>query len=238
MKVPIALLSRLNIFLIIYLDDMLIMAGSVHELIFHRDIVIYLLPNLVFVLTLKRLVLEPSQKTEVLEMVLDSIKMEISLPQEKLVKLISQCKQVAGSKMITIMDLTKIIKKLGSTALAILLAQLQVRYLEGLQIQALKLSKGYHAKVHLDEDAKDELFWWIENLRLYNGKSLFFPSTDLCISSDASTKGWGATCQEISTGRTWSQEEWKAHTNILELKAVHLAILTFTKFKIVQRIHV
>ena len=110
--------------------------------------------------------------------------------------------------------------------------------MEGLQIQALKLSKGYHVKVHLDEDAKDELFWWIENLRLYNGKSLFFPSTDLCISSDASTKGWGATCQEISTGRTWSQEEWKAHTNILELKAVHLAILTFTKFKIVQRIHV
>ena len=116
MKVPIALLRRLNIFLIIYLDDMLIMAGSVHELIFHRDTVIYLLPNLVFVLTLKRLVLEPSQKIEVLEMVLDSIKMEISLPQEKLVKLISQCKQVAGNKMITTMDLTKIIRKLGSTA--------------------------------------------------------------------------------------------------------------------------
>ena len=74
--------------------------------------------------------------------------------------------------------------------------------------------------------------------RIYNGKSLFFPPTDLCISSDASTKGWGATCQEISTGRTWSQEERKAHINILELKAVHLAILTFTKFKIVQRIHV
>ena len=77
---------------------------------------IYLLPNLVFVLHLKRLVLEPSQKIEVLEMVLGSIKMEISLPQEKLVKLISQCKQVAGSKMITIIDLTKIIRKLGSTA--------------------------------------------------------------------------------------------------------------------------
>ena len=113
---PYCLLRRLNIFLIIYLDDMLILARSVHELIFHRDTVIYLLPNLVFVLHLKRLVLEPSQKIEVLEMVLGSIKMEISLPQEKLVKLISQCKQVAGSKMITIIDLTKIIRKLGSTA--------------------------------------------------------------------------------------------------------------------------
>ena len=107
-----------------------------------------------------------------------------------------------------------------------------------MQIQALKLSKCYHAKVHLDKDAKDEFFWWIENLRLYNRKSLILPPADLCISTDASTKGWGATCQEISTGGPWSQEEQKAHINILELKAAHLAILTFTKFQIVQRIHV
>ena len=50
--------------------------------------------------------------------------------------------------------------------------------------------------------------------------------------------GVGGTCLGISTGGPWSQEEWKAHINILELKAVHLAILTFTKFKIVHRIHV
>ena len=37
---------------------------------------------------------------------------------------------------------------------------------------------------------------------------------------------------------TWSQEERKAHIKILELKAVYLAILSFTKFKIVHRIRV
>ena len=64
MKVPIALLRRLSICLKIYLDDMLIMARSVQELIFHRDTVIYLLQNLGFALNLKKSVLEPSQKTE------------------------------------------------------------------------------------------------------------------------------------------------------------------------------
>ena len=73
--------------LMIYLDDMLIMARSVQELIFHQDTVIYLLQNLGFVLNLKKSVLEPSQKIEFLEMVIDCLKMEISLPQEKLVKL-------------------------------------------------------------------------------------------------------------------------------------------------------
>ena len=139
---------------------------------------------------------------------------------------------LTSSKEITIMDLTKLIGKLGLTAQAILPAQLQVRHLQRLQIQVLKLSKCYHARVHLDKDAKDELFWCMENLRLCNGKS------DLCISTDLSTKGWGATCQGISTGGAWSQEEQKAHINILELKAVHLAILTFTKFQTVQKIHV
>ena len=68
--------------------------------------------NLVFVLNLKKSVLEPSQKIEFLGMVIDSMKMEISLPQEKLVKRMSQCKQVAESKEITIIDLTKLIGKL------------------------------------------------------------------------------------------------------------------------------
>ena len=111
----------------------------------------------------------------------------------------SQCKQLAEGKEITIMDLTKLIGKLGSTAQAILPAKLQVQHLQRLQIQALKLSKRYHAKVHLDKDAKDEFFWWIENLRLCNGKSLILPPADFCISTDASTKGWEATCQRIST---------------------------------------
>ena len=157
------------------------------------------------------------------------MKMEISLPQEKLVKPMPQCKQVAESKEIIIVDLTKLIGKLGSTAQAILPAQIQVRYLQGFQIQALKLSKCYHVKVHIDQVAKEELFWWIENLRLYNGKSLILLPADLGISTDASTKGWVATCQGISTGGPWSEEEQKAHINILELKAVHLAILTFAK---------
>ena len=173
---------------------MLILAGSAQELIFHRDTVIYLLQNLVFVLNLKNSVLESSQKIEFLGMIIDSIKMEVSLPQEKLVKVMSQCEQVAGSKEITIMDLKKLIGKLGSTVQVILPAELQGQYLQRLQIQALKLSKCYHAKVHLDKDAKDELFWWIKNFRLYNGKSLILPPTDLYILTDASIKGWEATC--------------------------------------------
>ena len=56
-------------------------------------------------------------------MAIDSLKMEISLPQVKLEKLMSQCEQVARSKEVTIMDQTKLIRKLGSNAQATLPAQ-------------------------------------------------------------------------------------------------------------------
>ena len=100
-------------------------------------------------------------------------------------------------------------------------APLQVRYLQRLQIQALKLSKCYHAKVHLDKDSKDELFWWIENLRLCNGKFLILSPADLCISTDAPTKGWrgGYMSRDINrpimvTGRTeGSHQHTKAESS-------------------------
>ena len=47
----------------------------------------------------------------------------------------------------------------------------------------------------------------------------------------------GAVYQGTATGRTWSYQERTKHINTLELIAVKLAILTFTKGKSVTAIH-
>ena len=57
------------------------------------------------------------------------------------------------------------------------------------------------------------------------------------IQTDASRKGWGAVCQGISTGRQWLKEEQLLHINVLELKAVKLALLTFNKQKSLKAVH-
>ena len=85
--------------------------------------------------------------------------MDISLPQMKLAKLIALYKQVYESKETSIMELTRLLKKLGATAQAILPAKLQIRYLQRLQINALKFSGTYQAKLELDQEAQEELFW-------------------------------------------------------------------------------
>ena len=45
--------------------------------------------------------------------------------------------------------------------------------------------------------------------------------------TDASNKGWGAHLEQTSTKGLWSNREKRLHINILELKAVSLAVRSF-----------
>ena len=69
---------------------------------------------------------------------------------------------------------------------------------------------------------------WKENLTLCNGRSLIFPPPRIIISSDASLQGWGVSCHRLRTAGPWSKEEKKFHMNVAELRAVKLAIMSFT----------
>ena len=51
----------------------------------------------------------------------------------------------------------------------------------------------------------------------------------MIIQTDASKTGWGAVCQGEKTRGVWSEQEQKLHINILELLAVKLTLLSFTK---------
>ena len=95
----------------------------------------------------------------------------------------------------------------------------------------------YESVVTQDQQVKEELSWWITNMKIYNGKSLLIVPPDLIIFSDASKKGWCASCQGITTGGRWSSVEKTWHINVLELEAARLAILSFKKFKKLNSIH-
>ena len=86
------------------------------------------------------------------------------------------------------MELTRLLGKSGATAQSVLPAKLQIRYLQRLQVNALKFSDTYQAKLQLDREAQEELFWWIRNLALSNGRSLILPPPDLLMTTNATSK--------------------------------------------------
>ena len=156
---------------IIYSDDMLLMSQRIEELLFSRDTVIFLLIHLGFVINLKESMLNPVQKIEFLGLEIDSVAMKLSLPQRKVEEIV-QMSQNALNNKITLRELTQLIGKLTSTVQAILPAKLQIRFLQQIQIKALRKSLAYESLITLDLQAMEELSWWMTNIKMYNGRPL------------------------------------------------------------------
>ena len=156
---------------------------------------------------------------EFLGVTLDSLIMTLTIPEKKVSKVQKQSLELLQKTQVSILELTKPIGLLNIQA--VLLAQINFRYLEQQQIQALR-AQGVH---------REELQWWIQNLNICNGRYFIQSYIQVLIQTDAPRKGWGVVCQGISTGGQWSKEEQLLHINVLELKAVKLTLLTFNKQK-------
>ena len=80
LKQCIKMLRSLGIRLVIYMDDMLLMASSKQTLMEHVQLTMYLLENLGFNINSKKPILSPSKEIVILRMLLNSTTMEIKLP--------------------------------------------------------------------------------------------------------------------------------------------------------------
>ena len=80
-----------------------------------------------------------------------------------------------------------------------------------------------------------ELTWWCANV-LDACKPISHSEPCLVITTDASKQGWGAECQNTSTGGLWSKSEASEHINYLELLATFFGLKTFAQTK--SNIHI
>jgi len=142
LKIPMAVLRRLNIKVIIYLDDLLILGCSREETIQARDTEIFLLQHLGFFINLKKSAMTPTQEIVFLGLKVNSVTMILSLTAEKLRKVKAHCSET------TVLDLTKLIGLLSSTSQAVMPARLEFRFLQQMQIRSLKSTRNYMTKLN------------------------------------------------------------------------------------------
>ena len=182
--------------------------------------------------------MEPVQTIEYLGVVIDSIRMTLSLTEEKVEGILQECKIIFSMKEITVLQSTQLVGFLSSAIQAVLPTQIQFRYLQLQQVLALKGGMSYKKKIILNDQALEKLQWWIQNLKYFNGRYLIQAKPQIVLHTDASLKGWGANRMGMETGVKWSDEERKLHVNILELLVVKNAILAFIKKKTINTIHI
>ena len=209
LKVPISILRRLNIRIIIYLDDMLIISSSVQEALKDRDTVITLLLSLGLTINWDKSCLTPSLCLEFLGMIISSRDLTIALPKEKAKELRKLCRSLRKEGSTTLRKLAKVIGKLYATSPAVSIAPVQLRGLQHDLIVSQNQGQGYEDIVILSKEALADLKWWLRNLKLIRGNPLTMEPPEIFLSSDASkTVGWGAHMKGgRSIGGAWSQKE-------------------------------
>lgn len=224
-----ATLRALGIRLVLKLDDMLIMASSASECLENLTTAVHLLAILGFTVNWRKSVLTPTQIMEFLGFDVSSSNMQLSLPADKVAKLLKSCRNTLASERLTVRSVASLIGQMQSTMLAVLPAPLHYRNLQRLVIVGLADGGSYETAVSLSPRARSDIEWWLEHLHRWNGRSVVQPLANLCIQSDASLSGWGAACKGQSTGGVWSMDEGVHHINWLELKAAWLALRVFTR---------
>ena len=227
LKPLLAYLRALGVWVLVYLDDIFIMGATPELCLEHMQLTWQLWTDLGFLGNLKKSVLTPKQPEEYLGFLANSFKMKLFLTEEKLLRSKLEAEMLLKSNPMVKM-LASFLGFCQSTLPAIAVAPLHFRNLQSDMVQALKGSngrKGYQAVVRLSPEAKKELEWWMDKLKMSNGKSILPLEEQDTIFKDASKQRCGPHLNLAKIRGRWNWEEKvKTHLNMTELKAVFLAL--------------
>ncbi|XP_051168859.1 uncharacterized protein LOC127286471 [Leptopilina boulardi] len=218
-----------GIILVIYLDDILIIAKSEAECRKHVHITRKLLESLGFMISESKSQLQPAQRCIFLGLVLDTKKFRIELPDKKRLTISKLVDRFLKNKECKIQDLAKLIGTLVAACPAVKYGWLHTKRLEREKYLALiESNDNYNSKITLPNIIQPDLEWWAEKIRnSFNPIRKNVYSKE--IYTDASLTGWGAFCEGEKAYGLWTEAESNLHINALELIAAFFGLKCFAK---------
>ncbi|HJS83402.1 MAG TPA: DNA N-6-adenine-methyltransferase, partial [Nitrososphaera sp.] len=233
MKVVAKEIRLQGIRLVIYMDDLLILSPTMEQAQRDRDTVLKILKNFGLTISTKKSVLSPAQIMQYLGVLIDSVKMQFRVPEERIVKILSLVKRIRTTftkkTKIPLRTLQSLVGTLQAVADCILPTRLHLNEL------MLLIRKGAEGPVFMTELADQELMWWEDHCIHWNGRQIHPPLPDHYFDTDASGSGWGAwyipnpTEKPMPAAGLFDKE---LTSNVRELSAILLALQSFaTKAK-------
>lgn len=210
-----------------FIDDSLICHSSLPGCIACIRDTTTLLQKLGFCINEEKSVLVPTKCIEYLGNIIDTNSMTISLPKHRVEKIIQGCEALLGKDKEKIREVARIIGLLVAATSAVELGKLHYWKLERGKIAALQAEQGnFNRRMVITNEMKADLTWWLNNISVQDRKILR-TAADIELYTDASSTGWGGHLNQRTTSGSWSVEERQLHINVLELKAILLALQTF-----------
>ena len=222
LKPLLARLRAMGLINCVYLDDFYLQGRSYDSCSDNVTITHNKLVSLGFEISEKSQ-FEPSQILDHLGFIINSVKMNVSLSEEKRDNILTLINSVLGVPHITIRKFAQVIGTLVASFPAVEYGKLFYRQMECLKIEALSFSNDFESLISLNEKCRSELEWWISE-GLYSGKLISHGKVDHIIVTDSSGYAWGAIFNDRHTQGLWDEREREMHINILEMKAGLLGI--------------
>ena len=173
----------------------------------------------------KKSKLQPSQSTEFLGMWLDARAGTMSLRQAALRACLSQFQLGA---MVPWRVCLRLLGLMASMAHIVPLALLNMRPVQRCLLGlGLCPQRDLRTMVSVTRRLQAALHWWEQPATLTRGKTLGPVLRRQVVSTDASLTGWGAVHEGVGVSGRWHGPWLTQHINLLELRAIYLALLHF-----------
>ena len=217
-----------DILIMAYLDDFLIQAEDYETCLLHTELAILTFQALGFEVNYAKSSMIPSTTIAHLGFIWNSVAMEISLPQDKVVKIVGLASDFLNRGGCTADELRSFLGRLESVRPVVQVAALHYRHLQYVLRPLRKGPWRGRRFLPLSQLTREELLWWknVFPTPPFLSAPLRRGQCSVGIMADASGNfGWGG---HSSRGQfcqgEWSIMESRSHINRKEIMAGHRAI--------------
>ncbi len=222
-------LREVGVRILNYLDDWLILAQSREQLGDHRDLVLRHLSQLGLRVNWEKSKLSPVQRISFLGVELDSVSMTARLTEERAQAVLNCLSSFRGRNVVPLKQFQRLLGHMASAAAVTPLGLLHMRPLQHWlhsRVPRWAWCRGT-LRVGISQQCRRSLSPWTDLAFLRAGVPLEQVSRHTVVTTDASSTGWGATCNGQAASGLWTGPRLLWHINCLELWAVHLALRQF-----------
>ena len=211
-----------------YLDDWLVLSSSEKKAKESIRELLSLCRALGIVINEKKSDLVPSQSAKYLGMTIDTGAGKVFPSLARVEKFLAVAERFCSMQSPPAQLWQVILGHLASLERLVPHGRLRMRSLQWhLKSQWSPESDPPSLPVALPEEARRDLSWWMVRNHLLVGARFGTPAPDLHLYSDASSSGWGAHLLDQNVSGVWSSQEKLLHINLLEMKALFLALQAF-----------
>ena len=213
-----------------YLDDWLVRNQRRLQLIKDREFTLRLISSLGLIINREKSELIPSQNFTFIGMEFITQDNIVRVPWDRVLCILDLIGWFRKQVAVTARMFLSLLGKLSASAQFVVLGRLHLRPLQmSLFTQWKPHVLPLEHKIFVTEQIKHHLGWWLDRDRFLRGVVLKQPPPVHTVFTDASCSGWGAHLEPegLMCHGVWHQNQSHLHINILEMKAILLALKEF-----------